>query len=59
VDLKLSITGTYDFVNKKFIFELKVEYIKSINVNAGAFEMKIKKGQRIVRLLYDGAWAVD
>ena len=58
-DLKLSLTGTYDFVNKKFIFELKVEYIKGINVNAGVFEMKVKKGQRIVRVLYDGGWTVD
>ena len=59
VDLKLSLQGTYDFTSKKFLFELKVEYIKGMNINAGVFEMKVKKGQRIVRVLYDGGWSVD
>lgn len=60
VDLKLSLQGIYDFAEKAFTFELKVEYIKGIEVNAGVFEMKVKKGQRLIRVLYSGgSWAVD
>jgi hypothetical protein len=59
VQLKMSLQGTYDFNEKKFIFEFKIEYIKGIEVNAGVLELKVKKGQRIVRVVYDGGWAVD
>ena len=60
VDLKLSLQGIYDFAEKAFTFELKVEYIKGIEVNSGVFEMKVKKGQRLIRVLYSGgSWAVD
>jgi hypothetical protein len=60
VDLKLSLQGMYDFFEKKWVFEFKLEYIKSINVNAGVFEMKVKKGQRLLRVTYDGGkWEVD
>ncbi len=59
VQLKMSVQGTYDFSAKKFIFEFKVEYIKGIEVNAGVFEMKVKQGQRIVRVVYDNGWSVD
>lgn len=60
VDLKLSIQGMYDFFEKKWVFEFKLEYIKNINVNAGVFEMKVKQGQRLLRVVYDGGtWAVD
>lgn len=60
VDLKLSLQGTYDFFEKKWIFEFKLEYIKGIEVNAGVFEMKVKKGQRLVRIICDGgSWSVD
>lgn len=58
-ELKLSVQGTYDFFEKKWTWEFKLEYIKGIEVNAGAFELKIKKGQRIVRVYYDGGWNVD
>lgn len=60
VDLKLSIQGMYDFFEKKWVFEFKLEYIKNINVNAGVFEMKVKQGQRLLRVMYDGGtWTVD
>lgn len=60
VDLKLSIQGMYDFFEKKWVFEFKLEYIKNINVNAGVFEMKVKQGQRLLRVVYDGGtWTVD
>jgi len=60
VDLKLSVQGMYDFFDKKWVFEFKLEYIKGIEVNAGVFEMKVKKGQRLVRVVCDGgAWTVD
>lgn len=60
VDLKLSIQGMYDFFEKKWVFEFKLEYIKNINVNAGVFEMKMKQGQRLIRVVYDGGeWSVD
>ncbi len=60
VDLKLSVQGMYDFFEKKWVFEFKLEYIKGIEVNAGVFEMKVKKGQRLLRVMYDGgAWTVD
>jgi len=60
VDLKLSLQGIYDFNEKAFTFELKVEYIKGMEVNAGVFEMKVKKGQRLIRVIYSGgSWAVD
>jgi hypothetical protein len=60
VDLKLSVQGMYDFFEKKWVFEFKLEYIKNINVNAGVFEMKVKKGQRLLRVMYDGGkWSVD
>ena len=50
----------YDFFEKKWVFEFKLEYIKNINVNAGVFEMKVKKGQRLLRVMYDGGkWTVD
>ncbi|HNM78761.1 MAG TPA: hypothetical protein PKI89_10365 [Tepidiformaceae bacterium] len=60
VDLKLSVQGLYDFFEKKWVFEFKLEYIKNINVNAGVFEMKVKQGQRLIRVVYDGGeWSVD
>ncbi|MCC6959298.1 MAG: hypothetical protein IT301_05580 [Dehalococcoidia bacterium] len=60
VDLKLSVQGLYDFFEKKWVFEFKLEYIKNINVNAGVFEMKVKQGQRLLRVTYDGGeWIVD
>lgn len=60
VDFKLSLNGMYDFFEKKWVFEFKLEYIKGIEVNAGVFEMKVKKGQRLVRVMYDGGtWTVD
>ncbi|MEO8540735.1 MAG: hypothetical protein ABI577_13430 [bacterium] len=59
-DLKLSVQGMYDFFEKKWVFEFKLEYIKNLNVNAGVFEMKVKKGQRLLRVVYDGGkWEVD
>jgi len=59
VELKLSLLGTYDFAAKKFLFEVKLEYIKGIEVNAGVFEMKAKKGQRLLRVFYDGSgWSI-
>ena len=31
-----------------------------MEVNAGVFEMKVKKGQRLIRVIYSGgSWAVD
>lgn len=59
VELKLSLTGMYDFREGKFVFEVKVEYIKGLEVNAGVLELKVKKGQRIIRVTYDGGWKVD
>jgi hypothetical protein len=60
VDLKLSIQGLYDFFDKKWVFEFKLEYIKNININAGVFEMKVKQGQRLLRIVCDGGeWTVD
>ena len=61
VELKLSITGGYDFFESGGLFELKLEYIKGIDVNAGVFAMKIRKGQRLFRLYYDKStgWNVD
>ena len=60
VDIKLSLNGMYDFFEKKWVFEFKLEYIKGIEVNAGVFEMKVKKGQRLLRVMYDGGtWTVD
>jgi hypothetical protein len=60
VELKLSITGGYDFFEKKWLFEAKLEYIKGIDVNAGVFEMKVRKGERVLRVYYDGdKWGVD
>lgn len=59
VSLKLSLNGTYDFTSKKFLFEFKIEYIKGIDIELDALQVKIKKGQRLVRFLYDGGWTVD
>ena len=60
VDLKLSVQGMYDFFDKKWVFEFKLEYIKGIEVNAGVFEMKVKKGQRLLRItIDDGKVTVD
>jgi hypothetical protein len=60
VDLKLSVQGMYDFFEKKWVFEFKLEYIKGLEVNAGVLELKVKKGQRLLRVMYDGGtWSVD
>ncbi len=60
VSLKLTLTGGYDFSKNEFKFEAKLEYIKGIEVNAGAFAMKVKQGQKLVRVYYDsGKWGVD
>ena len=60
VELKLSVTGGYDFFEKKWMFEVKLEYIKGIDVNAGVFEMKVRKGERVLRVFYDGdGWGAD
>jgi hypothetical protein len=58
--LKLTLTGGYDFSKKEFKFEAKLEYIKGIEVNVGVFAMKVKQGQKLVRVFYDGGkWGVD
>jgi hypothetical protein len=58
--LKLTLTGGYDFSKKEFKFEAKLEYIKGIEVNVGVFAMKVKQGQKLVRVFYDsGKWGVD
>ncbi len=60
VSLKLTLTGGYDFSKNEFKFEAKLEYIKGIEVNAGVFAMKVKQGQKLVRVFYDGGkWGVD
>jgi hypothetical protein len=54
VDLKLTLQGMYDFFEKKWVFEFKLEYIKGIEVNlGGVFEGKLKKGQRLLRIVID------
>lgn len=59
-ELKLTLTGGYDFNDNEFKFEAKLEYIKGIEVNAGVFAMKVKKGQKLVRVFYEGGkWAWD
>ncbi len=58
--LKLTLTGGYDFSKKEFKFEAKLEYIKGIEVNVGVFAMKVKQGQKLVRVFYDGGkWGID
>jgi hypothetical protein len=59
-EVKLTLTGGYDFATNEFRFEAKLEYIKGIEVNAGVFAMKIKKGQKLVRVYYEGGkWDWD
>lgn len=59
-ELKLTLTGGYDFDEKEFKFEAKLEYIKGIEVNAGVFSMTMKKGQKLVRVFYEGGkWDWD
>ncbi len=59
-ELKLTLTGGYDFTKGEFKFEAKLEYIKGIEVNVGVFAMKIKKGQKLVRVFYEGGkWDWD
>lgn len=58
--LNLTLTGGYDFSKKEFKFEAKLEYVKGIELNVGVFAMKVKQGQKLVRVFYDGGkWGVD
>lgn len=59
-EVKLSLTGGYDFIEKEWKFEAKLEYIKGIEVNAGVLALKVKKGQKLVRVFYEGGkWGWD
>lgn len=59
-ELKISVSGGYDFSTGEFRFEAKLEYIKGIEVNAGVFSVKVKQGQTLVRVYYAGGkWAWD
>lgn len=60
VEVKLSISGSYDPIKDVTKFEVKLEYIKGINLNLGVFTGKVRQGQKLLRFYYDGTkWGVD
>lgn len=60
VDVKLSIEGGYDFEEKKFKVSVKLEYIKGLTINLGAFKGTVKHGKLLLLVEFDGSkWIVS
>jgi hypothetical protein len=60
VEAKISISGQYSVEDGKWSFEVKLEYIKGLEVNVGVFKGSMKKGKRLIRVFYEnGSWGVE